>query len=80
MGDAYLFFGCRKSTSDFIYQDEMAKHRAGKTVSDVYIAFSRDTAKKVYVQDLIREKKDLIIETLIEKEGYFYICGNTKMG
>ena len=34
----------------------------------------------MYVSDLLREKKDLIIEVLMEQRGNFYICGNAKMG
>ena len=49
-GDAYLFFGCRKSTSDFIYQDQIAKSKSSHHLKDVFIAFSReDSSKRVYV-------------------------------
>ena len=81
LGNAYLFFGCRKQCSDFIYRDEIAKYRGNHILEDAFIAFSRDdSSKKEYVQDLMKERRDLITEVLTEKKGYFYICGNTKMG
>jgi len=49
-GEAYMFFGCRKSTSDFIYHDEIAKYKAAHYLDDVFIAFSReDASKRTYV-------------------------------
>lgn len=50
LADAYLFFGCRKSTSDFIYRDDIAKYKGDGTVNEVFIAFSRDNPNtKIYV-------------------------------
>ncbi len=34
----------------------------------------------MYVQALLSQKKDMIVKALVEEKGYFYICGNTKMG
>jgi sulfite reductase alpha subunit-like flavoprotein len=42
LAPAYLYFGCRKSTSDFIYREEIAKYMGEGIVKDAYIAFSRD--------------------------------------
>jgi len=80
LGEAYLFFGCRKSTSDFIYQHELADFRKDKSLTDAFIAFSREGKEKVYVQDLLRQRRQLVEEVIREKGGHFYICGNTKMG
>lgn len=81
LGDAYLFFGCRKRTSDFIYQEEMAYHKSSHDLTDVFFAFSREEGQpRVYVQDLLRERKELIVDVLMNRKGNFYICGNTKMG
>merc|ERR1712232_1126360 len=38
-------------------------------------AFSRDTAKKIYVQDRMVEEPEAIYTDLITKGGYFYLCG-----
>jgi len=32
------------------------------------------------VQDLIKQRKDMIVDILQNKGGHFYVCGNTKMG
>ena len=80
MGEAHLFFGCRKSTSDFIYQDDMAHFRTNKIVTDVITAFSREGASKVYVQDMLRSRGELLRRVMFEGKGNLYICGNTKMG
>ena len=47
------------------------------------MAFSRPTEageKKQYVQDVLAENKEQLLEFIREKNGYFYICGATKMG
>merc|ERR1712196_534755 len=38
-------------------------------------AFSRDQEKKVYVQNRMQENYKMLYEYLVEKEGYFYLCG-----
>lgn len=51
---AYLFFGCRRSTSDFIYREEIALNMGEGIISEAFIAFSRDNPNtRTYVQDLM---------------------------
>jgi sulfite reductase alpha subunit-like flavoprotein len=79
--DAHLFFGCRRSTSDYIYREEIAKQLGSGIINQVHIAFSRDDpSNRIYVQDLMRQQKELIIRIVFEQRGYLYLCGNTKMG
>lgn len=42
LAPAYLFFGCRRSTSDFIYREDIAKYRGENIINEAYVAFSRD--------------------------------------
>jgi len=74
-----LFYGCR-SDWDFLYKDEWesyAKELDGKF--RLHVAFSRRSRnKKIYVQDLIEEQAEKIVEALVEKKGYLYICGDAK--
>jgi sulfite reductase alpha subunit-like flavoprotein len=50
LADAYLFFGCRRSTSDYIYREEIALHLGQRIISEAFIAFSRDhPEQKIYV-------------------------------
>ena len=45
------------------------------------MAFSRDNPNtRTYVQDLMQERKDLVVRVLQQEEGCLFICGNTKMG
>ena len=74
VGDTILYFGCRKKADDYIYEDELQKYQDNETLTKLYVAFSRDSDKKVYVQHMLRENKE---ETwkLLEAGGHLYVCG-----
>jgi len=78
LGESILFFGCRHSTKDFIYQEELRAACAEGHLTALHLAFSRDQEHKIYVQDKIRENKELLWRLLSEKAGHFYICGDAR--
>ena len=52
LGQAHLYFGCRRHDADFIYRDEMHQMKDQGVISELNCAFSRPTeadAKKTYV-------------------------------
>ena len=51
VGDALLYFGCRRPEHDFLYRGEWAEHLEAGHLQGVHAAFSRvPDAPKVYVQ------------------------------
>ncbi|RDB17816.1 hypothetical protein Hypma_000791 [Hypsizygus marmoreus] len=82
-GRISLFYGCRKSTEDFLYKEEWPQYveeLRGKFV--MHVAFSRENYKpdgsKIYVQDLIWEDREHIADAILNGKGYVYICGEAK--
>ena len=74
VGQCHLFFGCRRRNEDFLYREELEAF-AADGICELYTAFSREQANKVYVTDLLAEQKDLIWDILEKQEGSFYVCG-----
>ena len=75
-----LYFGCKKRDLDYIYRNEIEEFQKEGDISHLRLAFSREQAQKVYVQNLLEEDSKLVWN-MIEKEGaYVYVCGGTKMG
>lgn len=74
-GENWLFFGNPHFTQDFLYQVEIQGYVKSGLLNKVDLAFSRDQAEKVYVQDRIREKGEEVFAWL-EKGAHFYICGD----
>lgn len=73
-GKNWLFFGDRNKENDFIYREQLeAMQDSGFLRLD--LAFSRDQAEKIYVQDRIKEQGAEFFQWL-EKGAYFYICGD----
>jgi sulfite reductase (NADPH) flavoprotein alpha-component len=74
-GENWLFFGNPHFTQDFLYQVEIQAYVKSGLLNKVDLAFSRDQAQKVYVQDRIREKGTEVVAWL-EKGAHLYICGD----
>lgn len=76
VGKTILFFGCRKSTEDFLYSDEWKQYQ--EDLGDKFqliTAFSREGPKKVYVQHRLQEHAKEVDE-LLKQKAYFYVCGD----
>lgn len=74
-GENWLFFGDRNFASDFLYQIEWARLRKQGLLTRHDVAFSRDQAAKVYVQDRLRERGADVFEWL-ERGARVYVCGD----
>ena len=74
-GQNWLFFGNQHFTDDFLYQTELQDFQKRGVLNRIDLAFSRDQAHKVYVQDRIKEQgKDLY--QWLEDGASLYICGD----
>ena len=74
-GDNWLFFGEQRRSLDFLYKDQFeAMHHDG-LLTRFDTAFSRDQARKIYVQDRMAENGPEIFRWL-ERGAYFYVCGD----
>merc|ERR1711920_372319 len=80
VGEAYLYFGCRNKTADYLYDGELEAYENDGTLTKLYCAFSRDQAHKVYVQHLLKENKTEVFDKVLDKGGHVYVCGATSMG
>ncbi len=79
LGPAYLFFGCRKKSRDYIYEQELAMYSRNGVLQKLFVAFSRDAADKVYVQNQMQQQATDITEVLSQEQGgNVYVCGDAK--
>ncbi len=76
-GKSWLFFGDQRRASDFLYENEWAEWQASGALTKLSLAFSRDQAQKVYVQDRMREEAGELWKWL-QAGAYFYVCGDAK--
>ncbi|MEM9343863.1 MAG: assimilatory sulfite reductase (NADPH) flavoprotein subunit [Pseudomonadota bacterium] len=74
-GQNWLFFGNPHFTQDFLYQVELQGYLKSGLLTKLDVAFSRDQAGKVYVQDRIRENAEEVWAWL-EEGAHLYICGD----
>lgn len=77
-GRNWLFFGDQHFTTDFLYQTELQQWVESGLLNALDVAFSRDQAEKIYVQDKIRQRSADFFEWL-ENGATLYVCGAKKM-
>jgi NADPH-ferrihemoprotein reductase len=78
-GNAFLFFGCRAPTEDFLYRDEFEAFAADGTLTKLITAFSRENPDqpKVYVQHKIREHAAAVAALIVSSDdARVYVCGD----
>jgi sulfite reductase (NADPH) flavoprotein alpha-component len=76
-GKNWLFFGHQRSDCDFFYADELNAMKTSGLLTRLSLAWSRDGAKKFYVQDRMREVGREVWTWLAEGAN-IYICGDAK--
>lgn len=76
-GKSWLFFGDRRFVTDFLYQTEWQRWLKEGVLTRMNVAFSRDTAEKVYVQQRMLENSRELYAWL-EEGATVYVCGDEK--
>jgi sulfite reductase (NADPH) flavoprotein alpha-component len=74
-GKNWLIFGDQHYLTDFLYQSELQSYLEDGVLTKLDVAFSRDQAHKIYVQDRMLENSDALFKWL-EAGAVFYVCGD----
>jgi sulfite reductase (NADPH) flavoprotein alpha-component len=74
-GKNWLFFGDQHAATDFLYRDEIESMQREGSLARLDVAFSRDQAEKIYVQQrMLEHARELF--TWLEDGAHFYVCGD----
>lgn len=76
-GRNWLFFGDQHATTDYLYGEEFEAWKKNGFLQNLSLAFSRDQAEKVYVQNRMLEHGKELWQWL-QAGAYFYVCGDAK--
>ncbi|GLS90879.1 sulfite reductase [NADPH] flavoprotein alpha-component [Psychromonas marina] len=74
-GKNWLLFGDQTFNEDFLYQVEWQTHLKSGLLTKLDLAFSRDQAQKIYVQDRLKENAVDVYQWL-QDGAHFYVCGD----
>lgn len=75
-GGNWLFFGNPHEAQDFLYKGELEQLQKDGVLTKLDLAFSRDQAEKIYVQDRMIENGAELWKWLSEDNASFYVCGD----
>jgi sulfite reductase alpha subunit-like flavoprotein len=73
-----LFFGCRHRDHDWLFQQEMTNWTEEGLITNLHTAFSRDSASKQYVQDLMltEETRARLLKLITIDHAAVFVCGD----
>jgi len=77
VGPCWFFYGARKAATEYLYREEFEKYEA-MGVLHMRTAFSRDQARKIYVQHRITENAEDVYRMMEHENGSFYVCGSSR--
>jgi sulfite reductase (NADPH) flavoprotein alpha-component len=75
VGNSWLFFGEQRFQTDFLYQTEWQQFLKSGVLEKMDVAFSRDQAEKIYVQQRILEQAESVYAWL-DSGAHIYVCGD----
>jgi methionine synthase reductase len=82
IGETWLFYGCRHSKLDYIYEEELKQFLSDNILTQLCICFSREITDELspkYVQDLMLINSKSIYKLIDSKKAMVYVCGDMKM-
>jgi len=68
-------FGNRKASEEYYYREEVELWQEEGVLNDLWTAFSRDQAKKIYVQNRMQENLETVYDYVYKNKAFFYLCG-----
>ncbi len=74
-GRNWLFFGDQKRATDYLYEAQLEAWKKDGHLTRLDLAFSRDQAEKIYVQQRMTEAASDVWSWL-ESGAHFYVCGD----
>jgi len=78
-GPMIVFYGCRRYEEELLYKDEWEMYKREGVLTSLVGAFQFDKPhyppKQIFVSDKMAEQPELISDNLLEKGGYFFMCG-----
>lgn len=83
-GAVWLFFGCRHKDRDYLFREELRRFLKAGVLTHLKVSFSRDAAPgdeeapAKYVQDNLQRHSQQVARTLLQEDGYIYVCGDAK--
>ncbi|KAK8809827.1 hypothetical protein WA158_000770 [Blastocystis sp. Blastoise] len=75
VGQSALYLGLRYEKTEFLYGEQFTEFVNSGKLTYLRPAFSRDQAKKVYIQNKIEDEPEIVYKLLVEQAGNFYFCG-----
>src|SRR5437868_7052365 len=77
-GKNWLFFGSQKSACNYFYRDEFEGMEKDGFLTRLSLAWSRDQARKVYVQDRMLENAAELWKWIEGEGAHFCVCGDAR--
>jgi len=74
-GKTWLFFGHQHEAYDFLYEEDIKRYQKQGVLNRLDLAWSRDQASKIYVQNKMWSHKDELWQW-IEQGANIYVCGD----
>jgi sulfite reductase (NADPH) flavoprotein alpha-component len=74
-GPAWLFFGNRRRSSDYLYGERLEALHAGGVLTQLDTAFSRDQAERRHVTHAMVAAGAELVRWLLEEDALLYVCG-----
>ncbi|HEU5069892.1 MAG TPA: sulfite reductase subunit alpha [Verrucomicrobiae bacterium] len=74
-GRNWLFFGDQTRAADFLYEEQLIAWQKDGFLTRLNLAFSRDQAGKIYVQNRMLEN-GAELWAWLETGAHFYVCGD----
>merc|ERR1712232_334607 len=78
-GPMVVFYGCRHEKEELFYKEDWQLYKEEGVLTELVGAFQFDPPhyppKQIFVSHKMAEKPELITNNLLEKGGFFYMCG-----